>query len=303
MAAAKSEGKLTAYSAYAPAATAALAAAFKKDHPEIALTMVAVSSPDQATKIEAERAGNVAGADVSLTTNGPWLLGEATGDFFAEIVGPNATTGVAVQRKLLSGRNRILNMAAAPQGFGWNKKLITKDLAFNDLFDPAYKGKLGLLEYKASDTYAMQMYLYAQENGGDAFLQKLAALEPRYYSTSVPMAQAMGAGEVTVAFQLTSNVIGNLPLAFKYPSPTFASPYYSAISGGAKHPNAAQVFVDWLLTKSAQETYVSQGSVSMMDLVPDAPVKPDNIKLNLLQNYTAKFIADYVTHLNEILKH
>lgn len=135
--------------------------------------------------------------------------------------------------------------------------------SFDDLLDPKWKGKIGFYDPRrpgaGSSTWS---YMWAVK--GTEFLKKLVQQDLQITRNRRVLAESLSKGKLSITIGLTyysfrQFVTAGLPIK---PLPTFKEGTY--ISGGSgnlaiiknpPHPNAAKVFVNWLLGKEGQEVF------------------------------------------------
>lgn len=157
-----------------------------------------------------------------------------------------------------------------------------------DLLTPANKGRLLALDPRPIPAYLAE-YKVWRDKLGDDFLTKLGAAKPALIASSVPGAQALAAGEQAFLFPTSQNQVNDLiskgaPIATKVLSPTTGVQVSMSISKGAKHPNAARLFMEWILSPAGQSVLigdtgkVSPPKVSTSKLLPKEYEQPDVTK-------------------------
>jgi iron(III) transport system substrate-binding protein len=100
-----------------------------------------------------------------------------------------------------------------------------------------------------------------------------------------PASQALAAGEfAAIAFATVTTIrplmdIG-APVKLVVPSPSFGVGYTGAILGWSKRPNAAQVFMNYLMSERGQTTWNGRGeSASPRKGIPGS-LDPESIKID-----------------------
>jgi iron(III) transport system substrate-binding protein len=134
----------------------------------------------------------------------------------------------------------------------------------NDLADPKWKGKVCSATPDKSGSAYMQLnnvLLAYKDNGWDVYKKLLANFFISTSSGAVP--KFVNDGEAAIGITLEDNafryVQGGGPVKIVYPEDgAIAAPDGIAIVKGAPHPDAAKVFVDWCLSKSAQDFLVAK---------------------------------------------
>lgn len=269
--AAKQEGSFTYYTNAAPEQNQPVIKAFNEKYPEIAVNMVRGAAELDA-KLDAEIAGNTDGADLVLITHRQWFES-------------NAANFVPVKDKLPSLANwpadawsidQVAPSASiSPNGIiAWNTKVFPDGFKnWNDLLAPEVKGKVGLRDTVNTDVAS---YLQFQEDtNGPEFLPALAKQQPRFYTSMVPMAQSMAAGEIGVAAMSTPPTLVELkkqgaPIDWIIPDETHSLSFTMAMLKKTTRPNAASVFMDFVYSPEGQKALNGdQYGVSPLPGVPD----------------------------------
>lgn len=128
---------------------------------------------------------------------------------------------------------------------------------FLDLTDPKWRGRVAV-GHPAFSAYFAQWALLMTQKHGPTFLEKLAANKPRIgRSGNDPIATITG-GEAMIGTTPTSTAVqfirkGN-PIVFIYPEDgAVLTVGPAAVLSAAPHPNAARLFLEWLLSKDYAE--------------------------------------------------
>jgi iron(III) transport system substrate-binding protein len=148
------------------------------------------------------------------------------------------------------------------------------------LYDPKYAGKIGF-ELSASGTQLTQYYVLKGLMGDD-FWTRVAGNKPITYPGPPPLADAVLRGEVTLAGMAYGrniweyNIKQQAPFLPIYPKegvPMGTQP--AAVMEDAPHPNAARLFIDWLLSAEGQNAMVeATGDYSARSDVASPPGNP-----------------------------
>jgi iron(III) transport system substrate-binding protein len=144
----------------------------------------------------------------------------------------------------------------------WNTKLVKPEDApktYEDLLDPKWKGKISL----DTEDYPWAYYIFqtmGKEKGAD-FLSKLAAQKPQMIKGRTNQTNMLIAGEVSVSVALYDYMEiqqqqKGAPVAFGYVEPVRLENEPLMLAKKAAHPNAALLFLDWMIGKEGQTTMV-----------------------------------------------
>ncbi len=144
----------------------------------------------------------------------------------------------------------------------WNTKLVKPEDApktYEDLLDPKWKSKISL----DTEDYPWAYYILlsmGKEKGAD-FLTKLAAQKPQMIKGRTNQTNMLIAGEVSVSVALYDYMEiqqqqKGAPVEFGYVEPVRLENEPLMLAKKAAHPNAALLFLDWILGKDGQTTMV-----------------------------------------------
>jgi iron(III) transport system substrate-binding protein len=146
---------------------------------------------------------------------------------------------------------------------GYNTKLVSRDQApksWEDLLDPKWKGKIALDEENFS-WYGAMTQKWGREKT-QRFMRALARQDIHLRSGQTLIAQLMAAGEFSVAMVLAHRIEKmkeqGAPVEWVTTlDPVTASLHPIGVAAKAPHPNAAKLFIDFLLSKEGQQLMLS----------------------------------------------
>ena len=188
VAAAKDEGKVTFYTAQGLDQANQVKAAFEQAYPEITVDIVHDISSNLIPKIEAERQTGNGIADVYVSADTAWWATTAQDGHIIPMTGP-AFNNPAYDRAELVHDDTYFEVSAVVFGYGWNTDKVPDGLkAMEDVLDPKYQGKVGVVE--PSLEALVDFYKYLEETYGKDFVTKLAAQLP----TDLPRRRAAPRG-------------------------------------------------------------------------------------------------------------
>lgn len=178
-------------------------------------------------------------------------------------------------------------------GIAYNTNLVPAAEApknWKDLLDPKWRGLINLKD-SASGWQGMQWFLF-RKMYGDRFWQDMATQKPRGLASVTQQFERLISGEDKIDgiahFSVyVKNKEKGAPIAFVFPPDgVIVGPTATGVVDRAPHPEAAKLFVDWLLSPAGQAVYTKAtyyhslrkdvapppGGVSMTEtkvLVPD----------------------------------
>lgn len=189
--------------------------------------------------------------------------------------------------------------------WGYNKKLVSaKDIprSREDLLDPRWKGKIGLDSGSAGTVrYMIDLHVLGQEKGR-AFMQRLAKQDIQLRRGPSLIAELLAAGEFAVvpirdntAYELMTAGAPIDWFAFEPVIPQPSTPI--GITKAAPHPNAAQLFVDFVLSFEGQEILKSVGRYSTRNDVEPTSPRVRSLKLGTID--WPSYLREFTKYLRE----
>jgi iron(III) transport system substrate-binding protein len=305
VAAAKKEGKVVYYAGMAPAPLERLMAGFKKAYPDITVESSIQSSGEQLTRVQQERAAKVEGADIWSTVdqNLPFFVSLAKENALLKPSGPAMKEWPA--KALFEGA--VPNIGIEPRVLAWNTSLVKNGpKTWLDVLNPEFRGKVGTIDSSATAYIAFYDFIELATKTPD-YLEKLRAQNPKLYASAIPLGQAVVSGEVAVSVFNVPSILSGLiargaPVAFSVPVPNLGTYYVAAAFGWGKHPNAALVLMDYLMSRDGQTAWHGTGdSASQLPdikgaVLAEGMVPADNSR------YTEQFVNAYRNRFLNIYK-
>jgi len=184
---------------------------------------------------------------------------------------------------------------------GYNTKAIAKnDLpkVYEDLLKPPFKQKF-IIDIENHDVFVALSQEWGQEKA-IAYFKGIAKQEPVFLRGNTNRANMVSAGERALTF-VYSQVIERMkqtgaPVDWIPLEPVAVEVNPAMISAKAPHPNAARLFVDYLLSKDGQEFLKTFRRIG-----PRKDVKPDPPKL--FEGFRRRVIApENYKNLRELTK-
>lgn len=245
---------------------------FNEIYPNVKLTYVSGVSTEIVAKVKAQQ--NAPQIDVAVIEAGEQEKGRLEGlwEPLSEADIPNMKN-VAEDLKVTDNSGVTVNFT--PMGISYNSKLVEEKglpvpTSWNDLARPEMKGNITMTDV-ASNFGRSTMIMLAYANGGsekniEPGFEKMATIAgymPTFAKSAAQLQQNLQNETAayttwTMARSLTQKKAG-LPIEFVFPQeganivPTIASQVK-----GAKHPEAAKAFINFLLTDEVQTKYATE---------------------------------------------
>jgi iron(III) transport system substrate-binding protein len=156
--------------------------------------------------------------------------------------------------------------------FAWNTRQVPsgqEPRSWEDLLNPRWKGKIGMqdpLQGGGVASWIATMYQVWGEARWTDYMTRLAAQSPMY-GRYLPVQDALGGGEIAVMVaaypdyvQATLKAKG-APVEWAVTNPVVRTPLATGVSANAPRPNAAKLWVDFLLSADAQKVLADRGAL------------------------------------------
>ncbi len=256
VAAAKKEGKVVFYNNLQPNGIEPLLAKFRAAVPGIQPEQIRLGSNPLIERFQTEFNAGRHLADVFITFPDERIVEGVKAGWMAEWTPPELSNFPPA----INEGNKLFTLQYAREAIIWNKTLVKpadEPKEWTDLFDPKWKGKVGMNPPWRSVSI-QQVVAFWEDKGIANPAEKLKANEVRFFEGSGGIIQAVVRGDVRIA-ELTDLPLNPLledgaPVGFVYPaSGTTLSANKAFVAAKAPHPNAARVFMNWLMTKDGQE--------------------------------------------------
>jgi iron(III) transport system substrate-binding protein len=279
--AAKREGKLTWYTSMAIDTSKPLLDAFLKQYPFLQADLVRLGEEQLSNRILTEARAGKSFFDV-VSSSGIQLL--AGRKFLSPYVSAEAQAYAEELRDREHRWTAVYNNNLVPV---YNTKMLSEREAprdYPDLLDPKWKGKL-LMDSTDDDWYGTLAVTWGRE-AALRYMQRLAQQAPAWRRGHGLVAQLIAAGEVPLGWAYSFRVERMKSEGAPIDWVTTFNPIVTTISGvglsaKASAPNAAKLFIDFILSKKGQEMVREMRRVpSRGDVKPLAP-KMDQSKLKL----------------------
>jgi iron(III) transport system substrate-binding protein len=290
VAAAKQEGKVVVVGTTTDRLTSAVGSAFQAKF-GIPVDYVGPSSRERVPQIQTERQANqfnwdvwVDGTTTALTGLLPMNMLDPMPPalILGEVKDPTVWRGGTPE--YLDNEQRVLVMTPFQRGIIFYNPTLAKPTdftSFKDLLDPKWKGKLLIDDPRnAGPGQATFLFFHQHPDLGPDFIRALGKQEPQISRDWAQEVDVVGQGRVPVLIGGVDAIVEQrmrqgIPIAIADPRTVKEGSDLSPANGAiglfnrAPHPNAARVFINWLLSKEGQTIFAeAQGYVSARTDVP-----------------------------------
>jgi iron(III) transport system substrate-binding protein len=277
--AAKKEREFTVYTAHYDTETIAdICAAFDRRYPGVKCNFVRTTAQVAYQRLQQDLKANIAVASVFSSTDISHYPELKKNGLLMTYQPHNLVNMVDSLKQYNDKDNQYWVTAAALIVIAYNTTLVSEKDApkrWTDLLDPKWKDKISI-GHPAFSGYVGTWTVEMRKLYGWQFFEKLEKNKPQIGRSINDTVTMLNAKERSVAAgpeatTLLSRDKGN-PLAVVYPSDgSILMVSETGIPKNAPAPNAAKLFVEFLLTKEAAEVQVKNHSLSVVKGVKPAP--------------------------------
>lgn len=286
---AKKEGRVVFYASMEAQSAQRLVAQFEKKYPFIKVDAIRIGSERMATRLVAEAQGRKVQANV-VNQSGFDFYGILQKGIFEIYQSPER---VALPPEYKDENGLWTINSATLNVIGYNTKLVAPTSvpkSFWDLTDPRWKGQL-LMDENESKWMAGMMTYYGEAKVIE-LLRKLATQEIQFRVGHTLIQTLAAAGERPIVAVAFANGVDRLkkegaPIDWVAAEPIIGLTFGLGLVKDAPHPNAARLFIDFLLSREGQEILAAVGYYAprtdvVSPLMKQAPPKMKVVPLPMM---------------------
>jgi len=260
---AKKEGALVLYTSMTVEQAQRLNDAFKAKYPFIQPSMFRAVGERLLTKIMTEAQAGRHEFDVvqSAETQAYFLKKR---NLLARYVSPEAKN---IQKPFFDPEGYWAAVYMMPNVIGYNTRMVKRGEApksDEDLLNPKWKGKIGM-DHSKPEWFAWKLKRMGEEKGL-AYMKKLGAQDFKLYSGLTILTGLLAAGEFPLVLNTYLHNVEDAkrkgaPVDWVAQDPVFTKFQPIGVGAKAAHPNAARLYVDFMLGEEGQKIIASFGRV------------------------------------------
>ena len=259
--------KLVVYTSMKESLIGELRTAFLKKNPGLDMDYQSAGAGKLMAKIAAERESGKILADVLWTSEVPDFYQLRSQGMLEKYVSPEAKNAV---NPLADFDGSFTPARLGTLGIAYNTRFIKEPpKTWQDLFKPPYKGAFGIANPALSGTAYVSVAMLEKAFGWE-FFQKLKANGAKMGKGSGQVVDDTASGDLVASLAVdyitNDKIEKGATLALAYPPELLVIPSPVTIFKGTPNLEAAKKFVDFLLSKEAQEIIAAEGTL---------PVRPD----------------------------
>ena len=280
-------GSLTLYTSEPEEKVDEIIAAFNEEHPDVDVQVYRAGTGDLKARIEAEEASGSVEADLIWAADAPTFEAFKSEDLLAQL--NDVETG------------EVIDGAVDPEGYYVGTRIISTVLAYNtsvideadapqswtDLTDARFRDKIVMPDPAVSGAAAYNATVWMNNDElGEDWLTALGENAPMIAASNGPTSQEIAGGGhpvgVVVDYLVRDLAAQGSPVKEVYA--TEGSPYITepiAVFADSKSQSAAELFINFVLSKKGQELAVEQNYLPIIDGVgtPGEAPELDDIAL------------------------
>jgi iron(III) transport system substrate-binding protein len=253
--AAQTEGSVVWYTSIALGESSRYVDLFQKRYPSIKVNLVRSNSSRMAQRYSAEYQAGTFLADILDT-------GDTTIEFFRRkgmLQAYYSPLAEKFDRRFVQNQNFWIANRATMTVLGYNTRLVKPAEAptrYEDVLDPKWKDKISL--EREDSQWFMALLEHWGEPKAKAFFHRLRGQNPRIRTGHTLQAQLIAAGEDALSPDVHSGGIAaaqraGAPVDWVNLDPVVAANNVAALARNAPHPNAALLFLDFMLSKDGAQ--------------------------------------------------
>lgn len=265
-------GKITVYTSYEEDELASFLEAMKKDVPDVEVDVLRLSTGDLKARILAEA------SNPKHDVIWGWAATSMVDPRILAMIEPYTPAGIEkVPERFRDKDGRWFATTGYMGAFCVNNEIMTKEglpmpSSWQDLIKPEYKGKLVMPNPASSGTGYLHIASILQmmgEEKGWAYLDELDKNIDQYIKSGSKPCNVASAGEFAIGLSFALRAIKNIdegyPITMVIPSEGAGHELEAnALMASSQNKEDAKKFLDWTLSKSAEEQYNKWKSIVTM---------------------------------------
>ena len=273
-----------------------IVAAFAAHQPNVSVEVFRAGTGDLTARIAAEEKAGAIGADLLLAADAGTFEGYAERDLLREYVPADADK---LDENVLDAEGFYTGTRIIPTVIAYNTTEITDPpSSWADLTKPEYSGKLVMPNPDVSGAAAFNAAVWLNESSlGEGWLTDLAKNQPLIAESNGPVSQAVAEGSqpvgIVVDYLVRDLAAAGSPIAVSYPEegvPYVAQPV--GIFANTTAPEAAEAFVDFLVSEEGQKLAVEQAYLPVRGDVGTPEGAPELSSITMLNPDLAQIRAE-----------
>lgn len=277
---------ITLYTSEPQAKADALVSAFNEIHPEVTVEIFRAGTGDLTARIAAEQTSGGVQADILLAADAGTFENYAADGLLAQYTPQDVES---LNPDVVDDENYYVGTRIIPTVIAYNTTMITTPpTSWQELTQAEYADKIVMPNPDVSGAAAYNAAVWMNEDAlGEEWLEDLAQNNPVIADSNGPVSQAVATGTqpvgIVVDYLVRELAVQGSPIAVAYP--TEGVPYVSQPAGifaDSDSPEAAQAFVDFLVSAEGQKLAVEQAYLPVRSDVGSPDGAPEMSDITIL---------------------
>lgn len=262
--------------------------AFMEAHPDITVEVYRAGTGDLNARIASEKESGDIEADILWAADSPTFESYAAEGDLAEL--ENVDTD-GIMEEVVDEEGFYVGTRIIPTVIAYNTDVISEDEApksWQDLLDPKYKDQLVMPDPAVSGAAAFNASVWLESDElGEDWITALGENHPMIAQSNGPTSQEIASGSrpvgVVVDYLVRDLAEAGSPIATAYPEE--GAPYITEPAGifeASENKEAAEAYINFLLSEEAQEIAVDQAYLPVRESVNTPEGTPALADINLL---------------------
>jgi len=300
--AAKRESEVVVYASMNLAEASALIGEFEKRYPFIKVKLNRSGSEKLLTRVLTEARAKKTFADVIQTVEFSMHIFSRQG-----VLGRYIPQANALYPKEFKEEGYWTTVYYNPYVVGYNTRLVPDRMVprtYDDLLDQRWKGKI-MMEGTKADWFAGMLQIMGQERG-QKYMRELAKQQPSLREGHELLAQLVAAGEGALDINIPAasaerNKEKGAPIDWTGMEVAPAVMVGIGLSAQAPHPNAAKLYIEFVLSREGQKLMQTPGRlIARSDLAVEQSAMFKEIKMVPVNPALAEKLGEYSKQLRAI---
>ncbi|WP_114195247.1 ABC transporter substrate-binding protein [Edaphovirga cremea] len=235
---------------------------FKQQHPEIAMDYQSAGAGKLMAKIAAEKESGTIMADIIWTSEVPDFYNMKKNGMLEPYISPEVAN---IVNPIPDYDGSFTPVRLGTLGIAYNTRFVKQPPAtWQDILGPEFKGAYGVASPALSGTSYMSVALLKSLYGWEYF-EKMKENKGKVGKGSGQVVDDTASGDLlaslAVDYITNDKIAKGATLKLVYPQEMLVIPSPVAIMKGSKNINAAQKFIDFILSEQGQNIIVQEGTL------------------------------------------
>lgn len=254
--------QLIVYTSMKESLIGALKEGFKQQHPDIAMDYQSAGAGKLMAKIAAEKESGSIMADVIWTSEVPDFYNMKKNGMLEPYISPEVAN---IVNPIPDYDGSFTPVRLGTLGIAYNTRFVKQPpAAWQDVLGPEFKGAYGVANPALSGTSYMSVALLKSLYGWDYF-EKMKENKGKVGKGSGQVVDDTASGDLlaslAVDYITNDKIAKGATLKLVYPQEMLVIPSPVAIIKGSKNVDAAQKFIDFILSEQGQNIIVQEGTL------------------------------------------